>query len=322
MDDHDDRMKAMLFEGPEYIPVQVTFVPATWMRHRDELDALLRRHPIVFGDDQPDSRDYDGLAKDTYVEGRYVDAWGCTWENIHTGMDAMVTGHPVPTREGVRALKPPAEDAGLPHGFMYMRLFYLRGFEELMVDFAEEPPELQMLIDTVLAYNVRQMELLLATRAQPTIISVGDDLGMQTSLPMGPAKWRRHLKCCYAKLFGMAREAGHWVYLHSDGHFWEVIPDLIECGVNVVNPQFRANGLEALAAMCKGKVCVDLDIDRQMLPFCTPADIDAHIRASVEALGGPAGGLWLKCPCGPDVSLENIEAVCVALETYRGYYRG
>ena len=201
---------------------------------------------------------------------------------------------------------------------MYMRLFYLRGFEELMIDFAEEPPELQMLIDTVLGYNVRQMELLLAGRAEPTILHVGDDLGIQRSLPMSPEKWRRYLKPCYAKLYGMARAAGHWVYMHSDGHFWEVIGDLVECGVNVINPQFRANGLENLAAVCRGKVCVDLDIDRQMLPFCTPADIDDHIRSSVEALATPAGGLWLNCPCGPDVSLANIEAVCVALEKYRG----
>ena len=171
MSDHDDRVKAMLFRCPEHVPVEVTFVPATWMRYRDELDALVRRHPIVFGPDQPDRRDYDAMAKDTYVEGRHVDAWGCTWRNVRTGMEALVTGHPVATRAAVRKLEPPAEDVGLPHGFMYMRLFYLRGFEELMIDFAEEPPELRMLIDTVLAYNVRQMELLLARHAEPIISS-------------------------------------------------------------------------------------------------------------------------------------------------------
>jgi uroporphyrinogen decarboxylase len=320
MGEHDDRWKAMLFEGPEYVPVGVHFLPATWMRHRQELDALVRRHPVIFGADQPDDRDYDAITDVKYTHGPYTDAWGCVWETLRAGIASMVTHHPVPTRRAVRTLTAPEEDIGLPHGFMYLRLSDLRGFEELMLDFAEEPPELQRLIDVVLEYNVRQMEKLLAEQTQPSILNFGDDLGMQTSLPMSPQKWRQHLKPCYARLYGMVRRAGHYVYMHSDGHFWEVIPDLVECGVNVINPQFRANGLESLAAVCKGRVCVDLDLDRQMMPFCTPADLDAHVRACVEALGAPAGGLWLKGECGPDVPLANIEAICAAMERYRGWF--
>ena len=91
-------------------------------------------------------------------------------------------------------------------------------------------------------------------------------------------------------------------------------------GVNVINPQVRANGLDNLARVCKGKVCVDLDLDRQLFPFCTPADIDHHVRQAVETLGSPAGGLWLRAEIGVDVPLENVEAVCSALEKYRAYY--
>ncbi|KPK85026.1 MAG: hypothetical protein AMJ81_04325 [Phycisphaerae bacterium SM23_33] len=317
----EDRLKAMKFEHPEYIPISIGLLPATWMKHRERLDALVKRHPVIFGQGQPQRRDYDAVRQATYRQGRHVDAWGCVWSNIRAGMEAIVTGHPVPTREAVRTLKPPGEDIGLPHGFMYLRLLDLRGFEEMMVDFAEEPPELQMLIDIVLEYNLRQVERLLAGRTAPEIIHFGDDLGMQTLLPIGPEKWRRYLKPCYAALYGRARRAGHWVYMHSDGHFWEIIGDLIECGVNVINPQVRANGLDNLARVCKGKVCVDLDLDRQMFPFCTPGDIDAHVRQAVETLGSPAGGLWLKAECGPDVPLANIEAICTALERYRGHFR-
>jgi len=281
----------------------------------------VRRHPIIFGEDQPRRRDYDAIDDENYRRGDHVDAWGCVWSNIHAGMAAMVKRHPLPTREAVRTLKAPAEDIGLPHGFMYLRLLDLRGFEEMMIDFAEEPPELQMLIDVVLAYNVRQMSRLLAGRSRPEILNFGDDLGMQTSLAIGPDKWRKHLKPCYARLYGMVRAAGHAVYMHSDGHFWEVIPDLAECGVNVINPQVRANGLDNLAAACKGKVCVDLDLDRQLMPFCTPAELDAHVRECVEALGSPAGGLWLKGEVGPDVPLGNVEALCGALEACRGRFR-
>jgi hypothetical protein len=108
--------------------------------------------------------------------------------------------------------------------------------------------------------------------------------------------------------------------MHTDGHIVEIIPDLIDCGVNVVNPQVRANGLDNLARVCKGRVCVDLDLDRQLFPFCTPQEIDDHVHAAVETLGSSDGGLWLKAEIGFDVPLENVEAICTALEKYRAYY--
>ena len=88
----------------------------------------------------------------------------------------------------------------------------------------------------------------------------------------------------------------------------------------MLNPQVRANGLEGLVRECKGR-CADLDLDRQLFPFATPAQIDAHVREVVEKLGAPEGGLWLTAECADDVPLENIEAICQALERYRGYYR-
>ena len=315
-----ERLRAMQFQHPEHIPVSVSLLPATWMKYRDRLDELIRRHPLVFSS-RPKS--YDDIHNPTYAIGRHVDAWGCVWENVCQGMQAIVTHHPVPTRQSVETLKAPEKDIGLPHGFMYLRLCDLRGFEEVMVDFAEEPPELQRLIDVVLAYNLRQLERELAkVRGKGSqMLYFGDDLGIQHSLPISPAKWRKYLKPCYAKLYGRVREEGHWVYMHTDGHIWEIIPDLIECGVNVLNPQIRANGLDNLVRVCKGNICVNLDLDRQMFPFCTPADIDWHVCQVVEAMGSPEGGLWLTAECAPDVPLENIEAICQALEKHRNHYR-
>lgn len=315
---HEDRLKALLFEGPEQIPVSISILPAAWMKHRQALDEITARHPSLFGDRQ--ERDYDAVSG-TYVAGEHVDVWGCVWSNIHHGMEAIVTHHPTPTRADVRQLEMPKEDVGFPHGFMYLRLGDLRGFQELMLDFAEEPPELKMLIDTVLAYNLRQAQIRLdRLEGTPQIVYFGDDLGMQTSLPISPAKWLKYLKPCYCQIYRPFREAGHYVYMHSDGHIYEIIPDLVDCGVNVINPQVRANGLDNLAAACKGKVCVDLDLDRQLFPFATPAQIDVHVREAVETLGSPQGGLWLKAEIGFDVPLENVDAVCTALEKYRTCY--
>ncbi len=317
----DDRMKSMLGLKPEYIPVSVGILPSAWMLHREKLDAIVKKHPAIFGK-QDGQRNYDQVWSATYMAGAHTDVWGCVWENVHHGQEAIVTRHPVPTREDVWKLKAPEKDAGLPHGFMYLRLADLRGFEEVMIDFAEEPPELQMLIDTVLKYNLRQRDIWLSKQKEEgAIFYVGDDLGMQHSLAMGPEKWRKYMKPCYMQIYKPVRDAGHYVYMHTDGMIYEIIPDLIECGVNVINPQFRANGLDNLVRVCKGKVCVDLDLDRQMFPFCKPADIDAHVREAVKALGSPEGGLWLKGEVDDGVPLENVEALCDALEKYRGYYR-
>ena len=319
MDMLEARVKAATFDSPEFIPVAVGILPAAWMKYRDELEDIVSRHPVIFGEHKKGDQDYDEVGG-RYTSGEHVDPWGCVWSNIREGMDSIVTGHPVPTRESVHTLKAPKEDMGFPHGFMFLRLTDLRGFNEAMIDFAEEPPELQMLIDIVLEYNLRQVKKLLAeTEGQP-FVYFGDDLGMQDSLPISPEKWRQYLKPCFAQIYAPVREAGHLVYMHTDGHIIEIIPDLIDCGVNVVNPQFRANGLDNLAAVAKGKICIDLDLDRQMFPFCTPADIDAQIEESVRRLGAREGGLWVKAEVGPDVSLENIEAICASLEKHMHYF--
>ena len=314
-----DFVKAMNFERPDSIPMFAYFLPAAWMKYRDALDEVIDRHPGLFGE-RARERDYDAVGG-TYVQGNHVDVWGCVWSNVYTGMEAIVTHHPVPTRASVHTLQIPSEDAGLPHGFMYLRLGDLRGFEELMLDFGEDAPELQLLIDKVLEYNLRQGKIRLANMGKESeIIYFGDDLGMQTSLPMSPRKWRQYLKPCFRQIYQPFIEAGHSIYMHTDGHIFEIIPDLVDCGVKVVNPQSRANGLDNLARVCKGKVCVDLDLDRQLFPFCTPAEAEAHVRESVEKLGSREGGLWLKAEFNHDIPLENIEAACAAMERYAGYY--
>jgi len=316
----NDRIKAIEKQGPGRIPVRVGILPAAWMKHREALDKIVRGHPVIFGE-QNKERDYDSVWSNTYIEGEHVDAWGCVWSNVKTGMEAIVTGHPAPTREAVHALAIPEQDDRMPHGFMFLRLADVRGFDEIMMDFAEEPPELQLLIDKVLAYNLRQVKIRIENVREPaSIIWFGDDLGMQNSLPISPEKWRRFLKPCFEQIYAPVKEAGHYVYMHTDGHILEIIPDLVDCGVDVLNTQVGANGLAALADACKDRVCVDLDLDRQQFPFWTPEDIDRHVKEAVETLGAPEGGLWLNAEVGDDVPLENVEAICCALERYGTYY--
>jgi len=315
MTPQENYRRAIEFRHPAWIPSRVSLMPATWRRHRNALEELVLRHPLIFPDFKPGSVNYDSVPRDSYDAGRWTDPWGCVWENVAPGLEGIVVESPLTNREDVWTFEPPPPGAGLPHGFMFMRLYYLRGFENLMVDFAEDAPELHVLIDKVLDYNVGELERLLEKR--PWMMHFGDDLGMQDRLPISPAQFRKYMVPCYRRLFSMCHDVGARVYFHSDGCIVDVIPDLIECGVDVINPQIRANTLERLVQTCKGKVCVDLDLDRQLFPYATPEEIDAHIRDVIDALALPEGGLMLIAECDPDVPLENIEAICTALEKYR-----
>ena len=149
----------------------------------------------------------------------------------------------------------------------------------------------------------------------------GDDLGMQKGLAIGPEKWRKYLKPCFAAIYKLCKDDNRLVYMHTDGDIHEIMPDLQECGVDMVNPQIRANGLDNLERVCKGKIPINLDLDRQLFPFGTPKELKAHVEECVKRLYLPEGGLGLSIEIGPDYPLENIEAICEAASEIR-YYKG
>ncbi|MCL2124144.1 MAG: uroporphyrinogen decarboxylase family protein, partial [Desulfovibrionaceae bacterium] len=173
------------------------------------------------------------------------------------------------------------------------------------------------LIDLVAAYNCVQIDAALPRTGD--IMVFGDDLGTQNGLLIGAEKWRRYFKPCFKRMYQKVRGAGKLVYMHTDGQIFEIMPDLAECGVNMINPQFRANGLDHLVRVCKGKIPINLDLDRQLFPFAAPSQIDDHVRECVEALYLPAGGLGLNIELNYDVPLENVDAVLAAARKYREY---
>ena len=316
MTHEENYYRTVEFRYPEWIQCSVSLMPATWSKYREDLEDIVLKHPIIFGNYEKGSKDFDSFGT-AYQEGEYTDVWGCVWANIQGGLDGQVIGHPIEYWSALETCQPPTS-GGIAHGFMFQRLYYMRGFENLMIDFAEDPPQLHQLIDMVFSYNMAFVNKTL--EGKPKIVHFGDDLGNQIRLPMSPEHFRKYLKPCYAKLYGACRDAGAHVYMHSDGHLLGIIPDLIECGVTILNPQIRANTLDGLVRECKGKVCVNLDLDRQLFPFCTPEEIFEHIEEATVKLSSKEGGLMLHAECEPDVPLENIEAICQTLEKCRLYW--
>ena len=312
-------MQAITYQYPDEIPISCGILPAAWKKYGQGLVALAKEYP-EFIPEAPDLNNLEALLPSTYHLGTHVDEWGCVWSNIEEGMEAIVTGHPLPSREDILTLKPPKNlDGHIPHGFMYLRLLDLRGFEEAMIDFAEECEELQILIDKVADHNCRQVAVNLPKQHKGDLVYFADDLGMQSGLAIGADKWRKYLKPAFMRIFAPVKAKGCYIYMHTDGYVMDIMPDLVECGVDIINPQYRANGLDALARVCKGKIPIELDLDRQLFPVATPSQIHDHVRECVEALYLPEGGLSLKMELNYDVPLENIAALFEAGRNYRGY---
>lgn len=310
--------KAIRYEYPETIPVSVSILPAAWLKHGEKLQKIVDKYPQFFGEYQYNPNNFEYSPQ--YHKGLHTDEWGCVWENVYDGMDAIVTGHPIKSEEDVFTLQiPERNDGHFPHGFMYLRLLDLCGFELAMMMFAEEDEAIETLISKVLKYNEIQMNAIIPRLGSMAIF--GDDLGMQKGLALGAERWRKYMKPCFKKLYGMIKEAkpDTLVYMHTDGCIWEIMPDLKECGVDMINPQIRANGLDNLVRVCKGKIPINLDLDRQMFPFATPEEIEKHVKECVEALYLPEGGLSLNVELNHEIPLENMEAILAAVEKYRHY---
>ncbi|MHB9134120.1 MAG: uroporphyrinogen decarboxylase family protein [Armatimonadota bacterium] len=347
--DRENFVRNASMTGPEWMPMIVAISSATWNQLGPDLEKVVMRHPTLFPGFQPGQRKYlptdaNGMVP---IQEIHTDNWGCVWERKLEGICGEVIECPLddwdkfadytlpdPITQGDdwafdwTAIRQRSEEqnkqgalrvGALAHGFLFMRLYYLRGFANLMMDYALEEPRLQTLIDRITAYNSTLVRQYLNIGVD--VIDGGDDLGTQTASMISPAMFRKWITPAYKKIFGPAREAGCHVALHSDGHMIELIDEIIDAGVTICNPQDLCNGIDEIKAAVDGRICIRLDVDRQsIVPFGTPKEIHDLIEEEVRKLGSPRGGLELIIGIYPPTPLENIEAVCSAFEEYRTYW--
>jgi uroporphyrinogen decarboxylase len=184
-----------------------------------------------------------------------------------------------------------------------------------MIDIATDDPHLPALIDMLTQYELKLVKLYID--AGVDVIGFHTDIGTQRALMISPEKFRKYIKPMFKTIFQTVRDAGVLVVLSSDGRLVDIVDDLVECGVNMHDPQFRANTLDGIERAYKGKMCINLDLDRQMFAFCTPRDIHEQVRQSVERLNSPQGGLMLTGSVwDSNTPLENIEALIAAMEEH------
>ncbi len=340
----ENYLRTLEFRGPEWIPMHLDFAPAVWHKYREDLEELVLRHPLIFGEYQRGSIDFDQFAAVYREDEYYTDNWGCMWYNAGGGMEGQVIESPLADWDALDTYQPPDPmlmsergerdweqierniAAGKQRGELtwgdgerlFDRLYFLRGFENLMIDIATDDPHLPRLIEMLTDYEMRLVGKSLEIGVD--IMRFHTDIGTQKALMISPAKFRKYIKPMFMKIFRTCRDAGTHVALSSDGRLLEIVDDLIECGVLIHDPQLRANTLEGIIQAYKGKMCVNLDLDRQMFPFCQPEELRAQVEAVVKEMGSPQGGLMLSAWVTPDVPLENIEALAAAMEEFRTYW--
>ena len=345
MNRRESTLRATRFESPDAVPVSFSLESSCWEQYpQDALQELMSTHPLLFpGFEKSDTRIVPDHPLFRRAGQPYTDSWGCVWETTQNGMTGAVVKHALDDWSSFPEFSPPSPEeqngcgainwsemrshiaasrrdgklavGSLRHGHTYLTLTYIRGYENLTYDMADEHPRLPDLIAVVEDFNSglvhRYVEAGVEWMGYP------EDLGMQQGPMLSPRHFQEYIKPTYSRLMKPARAAGCVIHMHSDGDIRALSPDLLDIGVDVLNLQDLVNGIDWIETNLKGKVCIDLDIDRQsVVRFGTPDEIDAHIRSAVTRLGSRQGGLMLTHGLHPGIPLENVKALMDAIEKY------
>ena len=221
-------------------------------------------------------------------------------------------------RERARRIHEETPYALVVHGApgFITRAQYLRGFEDWFMDLVAEPELAADVLERCLAISLRINERLLSEVGEyADVVMLGDDIGVQDGPMISPKIYRQLLKPLQAQYFGMVHELTNAKLLyHTCGSVVDLLDDLIEIGVDVLNPvQVAARGMDpaALKARFGDRLSFWGGIDTQsVMPFGSPDEVRAEVRKRIGALG-PGGGYVVDSVHNiqADVPAENIVAM-------------
>lgn len=344
-----NRYRAIFFEKPDVIPMSFWVNPACWHHYpQDWLCEQMLRHPLIFPNFKPPKLPYTPEYGPCCIKDKpFIDDFGCRWETTDDGITGTVVGHPLadwsaydsyvmPDPEKRMGLGPIDWEAerrniaaehkagyfvnrGLRHGHTFLQLSDIRGYSNLLFDMADEEPRLMDLIERLEYFNHTIIKNYLDSGVD--MVSFPEDLGMQVGPMLSPKYFRKYIKPSYTRMMKSAHDMGVAVHMHSDGDIRTLVDDLVDSGVMVINLQDLVNGVDWIAERFRGKICVDLDIDRQNVTCMgTPKQIDELIHYEVKTLACPDGGLSMIFGLYPGTPMENVVAVMDAMERYSQWY--
>jgi uroporphyrinogen decarboxylase len=277
-----------------------------------------------------------GWANSYYQGDNYTDEWGVGWRSsvystpFGPGSYTEIATHPLADDDAVVSYAPPnphrhelyteAERVirefgqeywiiGVTVTTIFEAAWALRGLDRLMMDFLLNPPLAEKILDIPFRYHLEAAKKL--TQLGVDTIWIGDDVGGQNGMIISPEAWRFFLKPRMAEFIATIKGINKdlTVAYHSDGNIFPIIPELIEIGVDILNPiQPRCMDPGEVKKKYGGKLCFWGTIDEQQtLPFGTPEDVKKETETRLETVAA-GGGLII----GPthhvqlDTPLENF----------------
>ncbi len=191
----------------------------------------------------------------------------------------------------------------------------VRGFENFLLDMVGEPDLANAVMDRIESYLFeRARRILDAGRGRIDMMEYNDDVGSQKGMLISPDLWRKFLKPRMAKFVRLCRDYNAKVKYHSCGSVRPVIPDLIEIGVDVLNPVQTAAvdmDLPALKHDFGAGITFNGGIDTEhLLPRCTRDEVYTEVSRLLKIVTKDGG--YILAPSHvfqPDVPTENVLAV-------------
>jgi uroporphyrinogen decarboxylase len=190
---------------------------------------------------------------------------------------------------------------------LFERAHLLRGFQELLTDLVLRPNFVHELLERILTLDLAILGIMLQFPVDG--VWLGDDYGHQSGLILSPQMWRTFIKPRLGRLIEQAKRAGLPVFLHSDGAIAPLIPDLLEIGVDAINPLApEMMDLAWLKREYGHDLCFCGGISAQrVLSRGTPNEVEAELRQKVRLLA--CGGGYIVATAGSvqaDVPLPNL----------------
>jgi uroporphyrinogen decarboxylase len=325
----------MVLEGlrPPYVPWHCTFTTEAaekLISHfgRFDIDNVIGNHFIPLGN-------AIGFFKEM-GNNCYKDTFGVIWDRTVDRDIGMVVNRVLerPSLNGYKFPNPWEQRffADIPRkinrfpdlyrcyqiGFsLYERAWTMRGMENLMVDFYENPNFVRDLFHAIAEYNIAQIREVLDYDIDA--IYFGDDWGQQHGLQMGPQIWQEFIFPELKRMFQVVRSAGKNVFVHSCGDVDELFDDLVGIGLNCFNPfQPEVMNVFDLVSKYRGKLSFHGGLSTQKtLPYGSPEDVKIE---TLKLISAGSEGSYIFAPAHAvegDVPLDNMIAFIETLHSQK-----
>lgn len=200
---------------------------------------------------------------------------------------------------------------------------YLRGLENIFMDVAMREEIARAIFGNIRKFYLTYLERILrAANGKIDIVLTGDDFGSQNGLLISPQMWRSFIRDGFAEYIALIKKHGVKVMHHTCGSVAEIIPDMIDCGLDVlqsIQPEAANMSLTDLRAKFGSQICFHggISIQRTM-PFATPQDIHHEVKSIADLVKSDGGYIFCTSHnIQTDTSLENVQALMDAYKQYR-----